>query len=367
MKKLQAVYEMLEYTFDSCLHSIPSILLLIMTTAAAITLSFYLQIIVHESGHLLFGKLTGYRFLSFRIWNKVLVREGHRWRMKTYSDRESIGQCLMLPPHITNRKTPYALNNLGGILLNGITGVFFLCLSFANIAFTYTAWLFTFTFGLFGIIMLIANGLPIKYFGNNDGANYLALRKNKSARYFYIKQLEQLPDLQKGKTYGDLSLEFNREIHAKDLSNPIIGWQRMLEYYSYLDQGLWEKARECLSAFQPVESLDKGMQYTIQLEELFLGIVMRENSAEIEMRYQKMKGFLKKNHKDIDTIRIHLAYKIYRDSQVLTYDERIKKQEGYRKEIKRRGRNYLYPGKAEFCMKMLRIIFDQYFCYTVAG
>ena len=109
------------------------------------------------------------------------------------------------------------------------------------------------------------------------------------------------------------------------------------------------------------------MQYTIQLEELFLSIVFKDNPDEIEMRYQKIKGFINRKHGDIDLIRVHLAYKIYRDSLVLTYDERIKKQESYRKEMKRRRQNYLYPGKAEFSLKMLQIVFDQYFCYTVAS
>ena len=364
---MQAVFKMFENTYEIYFQSVPSFLILILITIAAIILPFYLQIIIHEAGHLVFGKLTGYRFLSFRIWNKVLVRENRHWKIKTYSDRDSIGQCLMLPPRKDNRETPYALNHLGGIILNGITGILFLSVSCMEIAFSYFIRLFSFTSGLFGVIMFIANGLPIRYFGNNDGTNYLALRKNKSARYFYFQQLKQLPDLQKGKTYGDLSLEFNRVIKEKDLDNPILGWQKMLEYYSYLDQGWWKKARECLSAFQPIKSLDRGMQYTIQWEELFLSIVIKDDPKEIEMRYQRIKGFINRKHGDIDLIRVHLAYKIYRDSQVLTYDKRIKKQEEYRKEMKRRSNNYLYPGKTEFSMKMLQIVFDQYFCYTVAG
>lgn len=33
--------------------------------------SMYLQIIIHEAGHLIFGLLSGYRFSSFRIGNMI--------------------------------------------------------------------------------------------------------------------------------------------------------------------------------------------------------------------------------------------------------------------------------------------------------
>ena len=35
----------------------------------------YLQIILHEAGHLLFGLATGYKFISFRIGKLTLIKE----------------------------------------------------------------------------------------------------------------------------------------------------------------------------------------------------------------------------------------------------------------------------------------------------
>ena len=40
--------------------------------------TFILQIVLHEGGHLLFGLLSGYRFVSFRIFNWTLtVKKGN--------------------------------------------------------------------------------------------------------------------------------------------------------------------------------------------------------------------------------------------------------------------------------------------------
>ena len=38
-------------------------------------IAFILQIVLHEGGHLLFGLLSGYRFVSFRIFNWTLIRQ----------------------------------------------------------------------------------------------------------------------------------------------------------------------------------------------------------------------------------------------------------------------------------------------------
>ena len=55
--------------------------------------AFILQIVLHEGGHLLFGLLSGYRFVSFRIFNWTLIpprreipfeafrHRGDRWTM----------------------------------------------------------------------------------------------------------------------------------------------------------------------------------------------------------------------------------------------------------------------------------------------
>ena len=60
--------------------------------------AFILQIVLHEGGHLLFGLLSGYRFVSFRIFNWTLIRQEGKFRLKRFGIAGTGGQCLMLPP-----------------------------------------------------------------------------------------------------------------------------------------------------------------------------------------------------------------------------------------------------------------------------
>lgn len=92
---------------------------LAVLTAAAL----YLQIILHEGGHLVCGLLSGYRFVSFRIGSWMLQKENGKLCLHRYTLAGTGGQCLLAPPEMTNGKMPYQLYNLGGVLMNLFTAV----------------------------------------------------------------------------------------------------------------------------------------------------------------------------------------------------------------------------------------------------
>lgn len=78
----------------------------------------FLQILLHEGGHLVCGLLSGYRFVSYRIGSWMVQRENGVLRVHRFSLAGTAGQCLMTPPDITNWKMPYKLYNAGGVLDN---------------------------------------------------------------------------------------------------------------------------------------------------------------------------------------------------------------------------------------------------------
>ena len=85
----------------------------------------YLQLIIHELGHLIFGLLSGYKFSSFRIGNIILLKHRKKLKFKKLKIAGTAGQCLMSPPEIKDGKVPVFLYNLGGALLNLISCVIF--------------------------------------------------------------------------------------------------------------------------------------------------------------------------------------------------------------------------------------------------
>ena len=91
-------------------------------------LAFFIQIILHEAGHLICGLLSGYEFVSFRVGSLTLVKEDGKFAIKKFSIKGTGGQCLLMPKNDNYKECSYILYNLGGILMNLIVSIIFFIL-----------------------------------------------------------------------------------------------------------------------------------------------------------------------------------------------------------------------------------------------
>ena len=73
----------------------PKLMLLVVVSALLFS-AILLESIIHETGHFIFGKLTGYRFCSFRVQNFMWVKQDGKLRLKRLSLVGTGGQCLMV-------------------------------------------------------------------------------------------------------------------------------------------------------------------------------------------------------------------------------------------------------------------------------
>lgn len=155
---------------------------------AGLYLSMFLQIAAHEWGHYIFGRITGYRFASFRLGSFILIRNNGKLCLKRFSLAGTGGQCLMDPPDITEGKFPYVLYNLGGSVVNLILGLLAGGLAFLpGCPAVLSSMLFV--FAVIGIAFALLNGIPMQAgMITNDGYNALSLGKHPDAlRSFWIQ------------------------------------------------------------------------------------------------------------------------------------------------------------------------------------
>ena len=147
----------------------------------AVTLAgFYVQLILHEAGHLVCGLATGYKFVSFRIGSWMLQLEHGKLCLRKYTLAGTGGQCLLAPPPLTEGKMPYILYNLGGPLVNLLTAVGF-GLAVVLLPGSGMVQVLCATQALVGLLLALANGLPMGGTVNNDGANACAMGKDPAA------------------------------------------------------------------------------------------------------------------------------------------------------------------------------------------
>lgn len=155
---------------------------------AGLCISFVVQIVLHETGHLIGGLLTGYKFCSFRIGNLQLQRENGSLRFRRLKLAGTGGQCLMTPPEPVDGKIPVMLYNLAGPLMNLLTALSALGGYFPSGCGSLGASL-VFLFALAGFYLALTNGIPLRLGPiDNDGKNAFSLRRDPEAmRAFYLQ------------------------------------------------------------------------------------------------------------------------------------------------------------------------------------
>lgn len=148
-------------------------------------LALILNIALHEAGHLIFGLLTGYKFSSYRLGSFMVMRSNGKLISGRLSVAGTGGQCLMLPPEPKGGKVPSVLYNLGGAIVNALTG--FIALGISAALGWSSFWLM---FAVCAFATALANGIPFHAgYIDNDGMNAWSLRKDPAALDAFCLQL----------------------------------------------------------------------------------------------------------------------------------------------------------------------------------
>ncbi len=143
----------------------------------------YFHIIIHEGGHLIGGLLSGWKYLSFRVGNLVLVEQDGKLKWKKMTVMGTGGQCLMIPPECEFEKCPFFLYLFGGGFANLLTGGIALVIGMFTGG---IAQMILDVFAIMGIGLGICNLFPAKMSGTmNDGYQiFVELPKNDEAKKY---------------------------------------------------------------------------------------------------------------------------------------------------------------------------------------
>ncbi len=205
-------------------------------------ISYYVQMIIHELGHLVAGLLSGYKFGSFRAGSIMFVKEGVNIKIKRQSVAGTGGQCLMTPPPMNDGDFPFVFYNLGGVLMNIITLP--LCVIwFQNSISKPLSFAFSVMMFFSGLIVALTNGIPLKLgMINNDGSNIVELRRNKEARVVFHNQFMMLDGLRRGVRLREMPKEWFSMPSDGGLKNSIAASGAMVRENWLMDCGKRDEA-----------------------------------------------------------------------------------------------------------------------------
>lgn len=213
----------------------------------SLVIAAYLQIILHEAGHLVGGLLSGYRFVSFRVGSITLVKDGNgKLRFKCFKIAGTGGQCLMAPPeNVPLDQIPTKLYNAGGALVNLLCAtVSLLLLLFCDGMPMWLRYFLAATMAI-GFVFALLNGIPLKMGGvANDGYNILYLNRDKQAVKGFAAQLIINEKQQNGMRLSQMPdevFDLGGEINYSDPLQANVG---LLLISRELDKGNIELAHE---------------------------------------------------------------------------------------------------------------------------
>ncbi len=303
--------------------------------------AIFLHIILHESGHLLFGLLTGYRFSSFRIASFMWIKLEGKIHFKRHSLAGTGGQCIMTPPDMIDGRIPYVLYNLGGSLMNvALSALCFVLRLFIPAANILSPLLFL--MGMIGLVLALMNGLPLKLGGvNNDGHNALSMGKDSAALRAFWLQMKIAERIAAGVRLRDMPEEWFILPEGADKSNSMIATIEVFRCNRLMDELRFEEAEAAIGELLSGQYGVLGVHRSLLIcDKLYLAVMFERGDGAIEaMLTEEQKQFMRAMKSFPSVIRTEYALAVgyyHDDAQAetkLADFERIAKSYPYESDI----------------------------------
>lgn len=323
-----------------------------LVAVGSMILSFLILVPIHELGHLVCGLLSGYKFVSFRIFNYTILKEDGKFRIKKFAVAGTGGQCLLTPPDLPLDKIPTGWYNFGGVMANIIVllialPVFLLPLN----PFVAEA------LGVFvavDAIMILLNGIPMMAGGvGNDGYNMKLLKKNMRSKQGIVNQLRANAMIQNGVRPKDMPDEYFENPKDIDYRNALEVSIPLMYSSRPVDEMKYDEALEC------IESL-----YSHKDE--IMPLYIKEIACELAFLYlrtgqpDKAESLLDKDlRKYIDTYRKMMSSKERLLCAIALYlDKDESKAREIYTELKTRQNDYLLQGEVKSDLALMEDMLD---------
>lgn len=298
----------------------------------------FLQIAIHEAGHLVFGLLSGYGFSSYRIGSFMWLKENGKIRVRRYSLAGTGGQCLMTPPDLVDGKFPTVLYNLGGCIMNVIAGVLFLSVYFLlgrGSAFGLVC-LMT---AMIGFIYALVNGIPMNAGTvTNDGSNAWSLRKDPVAMRGIWLQLKINEQSAQGVRLKDMPDEWFVVPTDEEMKNTMTAAVGVLCCNRLFDQHRFAEADDLMVHLMEIESGIIGLHRDLLACDRITCCLLEGKEDEILNRMEE-KDFVKFRKAMKTSVSIHRTEYVY----ALLKEKEVGKAKRAMENFEKCARNYPYP------------------------
>lgn len=200
-----------------------AIILRIVEGMLLLFIAIFLQLILHEAGHMTAALIRGWKFISFMALGWILTRRNGHFHLSRFNIAGAGGQCLMQPPAQGDTSLGIAFYNAGGVLMNIVVSLIsgiFLILNYRTISWDLAILLMLLFFS--GLVFALINGIPVVMGGlPNDGKNIQQLHKDPFSTKTFITTMRFISRMQQGETIDQVAPDYLCDGQKMDYKNPI--------------------------------------------------------------------------------------------------------------------------------------------------
>lgn len=293
----------------------------VVTSLICLIVFYIVHIILHEAGHLIFGKLTGYSLVSFRVFSWMVVATKDGLERKKLHVPGTLGQCLMAPPAYAEGKFPFKLYLCGGVIINFLASAVVGLIAWSVGELPLVAGVFI----LVGVFIGLTNIIP---FGFNDGMTLKMAWNKESKQWQLFSQFYINAQTSNGVSYQELPDEFFALPAGDDGKDYFSQWTHCIQLARAMDRLDFEEAKRINDLlWERKDMLIPHFRVEIAKERLFLLAVLEGDKDEARSIYtsKEVKRFLA--IKQMSNKRIAAAYELYvngdRDKAVALCEEGV--------------------------------------------
>lgn len=319
-------------------------------------LAFIFNIFIYEIGRLIFGLMTGYKFLSFRISNIVIIRNFGRLIIKKNKSVRTSGNCVMLPPIKNNGKIPYYFYNKGGAILN-----FLLLPWYALLCSKINSDLLKMIVVL--LMIMSITSIVISVFGGSTNNEYITdksynvtlfKRKRKALQAFYI-EMKIYEKILKGVRLQNLSDKYFEILNEYSVDNCFMEAVEAIYYKKLIDMHEFDRAK---IRIEKILEADKKISDTykclLTCDYIYCQLVSGNIFKAKKAYTNEIKKLMNSMKKNLTVIRTRYSY-------ALLVDDSLSEAGKQRKLFDRLSKKYPYKVEIGSEKELIDIVYSKYY------
>ncbi len=270
-------------------------------------LSGFFCALIHELGHLLFGKANGFVLSSFTVWFFRWAKQGKKLKFFFTFSLDEAGSTEMIKKNTNNLKKGLKNMTVGGLIFSFISLLFGVPVLFLQVPY----WLYCIlvTFLPIGAYFFVGNLLPASEGGaRNDGGVLYGLKKGDDETKVTLSLLAIQSELYNGKTFSEIDEKYFFDL--PQLPEDSLNFITLLNYrYNYyLDKGDFENAKKTTDRLLTLEEyMPKHFIYAIKTDALYNACTFDFNDKVADDLMYELENQLNKD-KSPTSYRVRLAY-----------------------------------------------------------